>query len=56
MKFWENNNDTDGEIISMGVLSDGSYGVPEGLVCIFPVQVSNKKYSIVKDFTLNDLQ
>ena len=32
---------------SMGVHTDGSYGVPKGLIFSFPVTTENGKYSIV---------
>ena len=41
-------------IVSMGVRSDGSYGVPEGLWTSFPVKCKNGTYSIVKDFQLSE--
>lgn len=37
----------------MAVLSDGSYGVPKGLIFSFPVIVENGKYTIVKDQPIN---
>ncbi len=40
--------------ISMGVASDGSYGIGEGLVYSFPVTVSNGRFRIVKDLALNE--
>lgn len=33
----------------MGVISDGSYNVAEGLVFSFPCTVKDGQYSIVKD-------
>lgn len=43
--------------VSMGVLSDGSYGVPEGLVFSYPVTIDrNGKASIVQGLELNDFQ
>src|SRR5688572_11915728 len=36
------------EWVSMGVPSDGSYGIPEGLVFGFPCTTSGGKYTIVK--------
>jgi malate/lactate dehydrogenase len=33
----------------MAIQSDGSYGIPKGLVCSFPVIVENGKYRIIKD-------
>ena len=34
---------TDGDWVSMGVPSDGSYGIPEGLICGFPVHVRGRR-------------
>ena len=31
----------------MGIASDGSYGVPEGLICGFPCTCEGGEYSIV---------
>lgn len=42
------------EYVSMAVVSDGSYGVPEGLVFSFPVTCNNGDYTIVQGLTLND--
>ena len=36
------------EWVSMGVPSDGSYGIPEGLIFGFPCTTSGGKYTIVK--------
>lgn len=36
------------EIISMGVVSDGSYGIPKDITFSFPVTVKNKQYTIVQ--------
>src|SRR6202012_1898847 len=38
----------DGDWVSMAVRSDGSYGVPEGLVSSFPVTTSGGDWSIVQ--------
>jgi len=38
---------TDGGWVSMGVPSDGSYGVPEGLISGFPCTCSGGEYTIV---------
>lgn len=43
-----------GDWISMAVLSDGSYGIPEGLVFSFPVTCKNFEYEIVKGINLSD--
>lgn len=40
--------------VSMAVASDGSYGIPEGLVYSFPVTCKNGEYSIVQDLEIND--
>jgi malate dehydrogenase len=39
---------------SMGVVSDGSYGIPEGLVCSLPVTCKDFEYTIVEGLRLND--
>lgn len=44
-----------GEYVSMAVPSDGSYGVPEGLVCGFPCVTDGMGgYSIVQDIELSE--
>jgi malate dehydrogenase len=37
----------------MGVVSDGSYGIPEGLIYSFPVKISNKEWSIVQGLEIS---
>jgi malate dehydrogenase len=44
----------EGDWVSMAVVSDGSYGVPEGLVSSFPVVCSGGNWSIVPDLELDD--
>ena len=44
----------EGDWVSMAVPSDGSYGVPEGLVSSFPVTCSDGEYSIVGGLDLDD--
>lgn len=39
----------------MAVPSDGSYGVPEGLVCSFPVTCNGGDYQIVQGLQHNAL-
>ena len=39
---------TEGDWVSMAIPSDGSYGVPEGLISSFPVTCSGGTYSIVQ--------
>ena len=45
---------TGGEWVSMGVPADGSYGIPEGLICGFPCTCSNGDWSIVQGLELDD--
>ena len=44
----------EGDWVSMAVPSDGSYGVPEGLISSFPCTVKDGKYEIVQGLDLND--
>ena len=43
-----------GDWVSMGVPSDGSYGIPEGLIFGYPVTTSGGKYQVVKGLQHND--
>lgn len=43
-----------GEWTSMAVPSDGSYGVPEGLISSFPVTCAGGEYRIVPDLEVDD--
>jgi len=45
---------TNGGWVSMGIPSDGSYGIPEGLVYSFPVTIENGEYSIVQGLEISD--
>jgi malate dehydrogenase len=45
---------TDGRWVSMSVPSDGSYDVPEGLICSFPVTVEDGKWQIVQGLEIDD--
>ena len=59
---------TNGKWVTMGVPSDGSYGIPEGVMFGFPVTTENGEYKIVQgleidefsreriNFTLNELE
>ena len=42
------------EWVSMGVYSDGSYGVAEGLIYSFPCRCSNGDWEIVQGLDVND--
>ncbi|OYV15307.1 MAG: malate dehydrogenase [Methylococcaceae bacterium NSP1-2] len=53
MRSWALDTE-EGDWVSMGVLSDGSYGIDKGLVYSFPVTVINGKVSIVKDLPINE--
>ena len=44
----------EGDWVSMGVPSDGSYGIPEGLMFSFPVTCKNGDYSIVQGLEIDD--
>jgi malate dehydrogenase len=43
-----------GDFVSMAVASDGSYGIPEGVVYSYPVTTSNGTYEIVQGLDIND--
>jgi malate dehydrogenase len=44
----------EGDWVSMGIPSDGSYGIPEGVVYGFPVTCSKGTYKIVQGLTITD--
>jgi malate dehydrogenase len=44
----------DGDWVSMGIPSDGSYDIEEGLIFGFPVTCSNGSYEIVQGLDLSD--
>jgi malate dehydrogenase len=44
----------EGDWVSMAIPSDGSYGVPEGLMSSFPVTTSDGEYSIVQGLDIDD--
>jgi malate dehydrogenase len=48
------NGTAEGDWTSMGVVSDGSYGVAEGLISSFPVTTKNGTYEIVQGLDVND--
>ncbi|CAD8117338.1 unnamed protein product [Paramecium sonneborni] len=47
------NGTAEGDYTSMAIPSDGSYGVPKGLIFSFPVTVKNGKYSIVQGLPIS---
>jgi malate dehydrogenase len=44
----------DGDWVSMAVVSDGSYGVPEGLISSFPVTTKDGTWEIVQGLDIDD--
>ncbi len=44
----------DGEFFSVAVSSDGSYGIPEGLMFSFPIRSNGHDWSIVQGMELNE--
>ena len=44
----------EGEVVIMAIPSDGSYGVPEGLIFSYPVTIQNGEWSIVQGLAHND--
>ncbi len=53
IRSWSLGTD-EGDWVSMGIVSDGSYGVPEGLISSFPVTCSGGAYSIVQGLDIDD--
>jgi malate dehydrogenase len=45
---------SDGEVVSMGVYSDGSYGIAEGLIYSFPCTCAGGDWAIVQGLAIND--
>ena len=44
----------EGDWVSMGVPSDGSYGVPEGLLCGLPATCADGRWSVVQGLELDE--
>jgi malate dehydrogenase len=44
----------DGDWVSLGIPSDGSYGVPEGIISSFPVTCAGGEISIVQGLDIDD--
>ena len=53
MRDWVNGT-PDGDWVSMSVPSDGSYGVPEGLISSFPCTTSGGEWSVVQGLDIDD--
>jgi malate dehydrogenase len=43
-----------GDFVSMAVPSDGSYGIPEGVIYSYPVTTNQGTYSIVQGLSINE--
>jgi malate dehydrogenase len=43
-----------GDWVSMGIPSDGSYGIPEGVIYSYPVTCKGGEYSIVQGLDINE--
>ncbi|MGH3517735.1 MAG: malate dehydrogenase [Haloechinothrix sp.] len=48
------NGTAEGDWTSMAIPSDGSYGVPEGLISSFPVTCANGSYEIVRGLDIDE--
>jgi len=44
---------TNGKWVTMGVPSDGSYGIPEGIIYGVPVTTANGEYTVIKDLEID---
>src|SRR5690606_4998138 len=44
---------SDGKWVTMGIPSDGSYGIPEGVIFGFAVTTENGRYTMVKDLPID---
>ena len=53
MRDWTHGT-ADGDWVSMGIPSDGSYGVKPGVIFGYPVTVKNGKYEIVQGLDINE--
>jgi malate dehydrogenase len=53
MRDWVRGTPED-DWVSMAVPSDGSYGVPEGLISSFPCTTSGRQYQIVQGLDIDD--
>ncbi len=45
---------TDGQWVTMGVPSDGSYGIPEGVIYGVPVTTANGEYTRITDLPVDE--
>ena len=43
-----------GDWVSMAIVSDGSYGVPEGIISSFPCTCTDGRYEVVQGLDIDD--
>ena len=43
-----------GEVVTMGVPSDGSYGISEGVIFGYPCTCKDGEYSVVKNYAISE--
>ena len=53
MRTWVQGT-SEGDWVSMGIPSDGSYGIQEGIMYSYPVTCTNGRYEIVRDLSIDD--
>lgn len=53
MRDWIVRGTAEGDWVSMGIPSDGSYGIPEGVMYSFPVTIDNGQYTIVQNLEID---
>jgi len=53
VRSWAFGSD-DGDWVSMGVVSDGSYGAPEGIISSFPCTATDGEHQIVQGLNIDD--
>ena len=53
IRTWMHGTDK-GDWTSMGIVSDGSYGISEGLIYSYPVTCSSGRYDIVQGLAINE--
>jgi len=53
MRDWILRGTAEGDWVSMGITSDGSYGIPEGVMYSFPVTIDNGQYTIVQNLEID---
>ena len=54
MRTWALGTGDDGDWVSMGVASDDSYGIDQGIIYSYPCRCSNGSFEIVQDLEIDD--